>query len=296
MTTSRSEKPPRERVTVRDSKPFLKWAGGKAKLADQICALLPEKIESYYEPFLGGGAVFFRLASQGRIKKAILSDLNSELILTYHAVQQCPKELIEILSRLKNHPAVFEEIKNCDPSCSKEFAARMIYLNKTCYNGLYRVNSEGKFNVPFGRYANPNICDAETIMRASDLLQCATLVHSPFDTSHADCSSDHAVYLDPPYLPVAKDSFVGYTKTGFGFPDHLKLASLAHSLNERGVPFVLSNCDTDVARTLYTGLEIRTVTARRSVGQNAASRVRVGEILVTNTRRKRGRSAKRASA
>ena len=268
--------------------PVVKWVGGKRQLMNQIDALLPKKISTYYEPFIGGGAVLFYLKPQ----KAVVSDLNGELINLYTVIKNNTDELIEDLKRHKNESQYFYEIREQDRDKSifdkltnVERASRLIYLNKTCFNGLFRVNSSGEFNTPFGNYKNPNIVNEPTLRAVSNYFNKADV---------AFCCQDYAItlqeakkgsfaYLDPPYDPVSDtSSFTGYNKGGFNRNEQIRLKEACDKLDSKGVKFLLSNSSTKFIKDLYKGYDIITVQAKRSINSVAEKRGEIEEVLVRN--------------
>lgn len=261
-------------------RPFLKWAGGKAKLAPQIMARFPDRFRRYHEPFIGGGAVFFALGP----REATLSDVNADLITTYRAIRDHVESLIEVLLHHRASEEDFYRIRAVDPGGLSliESAARTIYLNRTCFNGLYRVNRKGQFNVPFGRYANPRICNAENLRAVSDALQGVDLRVEDAMAIGRRARRGDLVYFDPPYDPISPTaSFTSYAKTGFGRTEQERLAEVFAHLAERGVHAVLSNSDTPFVRKLYKRFEIETVYARRAINSRADRRGPVPEVLVS---------------
>lgn len=272
--------------------PFLKWVGGKRASAEAIAAVFPDRIHTYYEPMLGGGAVFFHLQAAGRFDKAILSDVNQELVCTYDAVRSDVETVITLLSSLRYDRAEYESWRKLDwwMLDAPNLAARMIYLNRTCFNGLYRVNQSGKFNVPFGKYVNPTICDAEGLRRASLALQHATIdfvdcfnLLLPTHTPHLPVPEQgDAVYLDPPYVPLSGTSnFTSYAAGGFGPNEQERLFDRFCGLADRGVAVALSNSATAYIEDLYGRYNIRTLRVRRSVNSRGAKRGAVEELLIT---------------
>lgn len=263
-------------------RPFLKWAGGKSKLVDSIMARFPHNFGRYFEPFLGGGAVFFALEPE----RAVLADVNAELVTAYTALRD---ELPRVMTALRRHRAErdhFYEVRAQDASGMSTVAraARMIFLNRTCYNGLYRVNRSGAFNVPFGKYDNPTICDEENLRSVSHALQDATIENTDVFSTVAKARAGDLVYFDPPYDPVSKTaSFVSYNERGFTSADQEKLAHTFRGLAERGVHAVLSNSDTPFIRSLYKGFRIETVHVRRAINSRADRRGPVAEVLVSTT-------------
>jgi DNA adenine methylase len=262
------------------AKPFLKWAGGKTQLLAELLARMPTTYGRYYEPFLGGGAVFFALQP----KRATLSDINDELITTYTAVRDTPKEVITTLSQHTCSPEYFyqlrkEKLANLGAT---HRAARLIYLNRTCFNGLYRVNAQGDFNVPFGGHNNPTICHAENLQRVSEALRGAQLRCQPVAAIARQVRRGDLVYFDPPYVPLSPTArFTNYAVGGFGLRDQVALARLYTALAARGVHVVLSNSDTPQVRELYKKFRIDRVMVRRSINRCAQGRGPVGEVIVT---------------
>ena len=203
-------------------RPFLKWAGGKTQLTDALLERMPVYFNTYHEPFVGSGALFFRLHREGKIKHAILSDINAELIDTYLAIRNHVWEVIQLLSDFPHNESFYYQIREKDPWSMSlaERAARMIYLNKTGYNGLYRVNRQGKFNVPFGRYKAPKYLDKDNLLAVSLALQNVEILCAPFETVLERAGPGDWVYFDPPYVPVSQTSnFTSYYARGFGLQD-----------------------------------------------------------------------------
>jgi DNA adenine methylase len=263
--------------------PFLKWAGGKRKLLAHIEALLPERIDTYFEPFLGGAAVFFRLASGARFRRAVLADANPELVNCYQAIRDDVDGVIAALGEFRNDRAQYYRVRRRDPSklSSTARAARLIYLNRCGYNGLYRVNSRGQFNVPFGRYVRPVICDERKLRAASAALQSATISCSDFAKTLKGVGPGDFAYLDPPYVPLsATSSFTAYAKGKFGPSEQERLAEVLRALAARRVPALLSNSDCATTRQLYRGFAIGRVPVRRAINSVAHGRGPVDEILV----------------
>jgi DNA adenine methylase len=274
------------------AKPFLKWAGGKRELAEKIIGFFPpEKIETYYEPFLGGGAVFFEMAERSLFKRAVLGDSNAELMRVYRVLRDFPEELIvELLLIWKASPKHYARIRAMDGMESNVVrrAARTIYLNKFCFNGLYRVNKRGDFNVPYGKLKKPPALDEEGLRLCSRLLEhFVELREDSFALSVMSAGRGDLVYFDPPYVPASKSSrFTGYTKEGFGDAQQVALASLALMLRNRGASVVLSASDTPRVRELYGEGEMREwfqcheVEARRSINSKGEKRGPVGELII----------------
>ncbi len=278
------------------AKPFLKWAGGKRSLAPKIAAIAPEGFRRYIEPFLGAGAVFFALKEQRPHMHAVLSDTNAEVINAFDVVRDRCDELIIDLQRLQEHylgeskegrARVYYEVRASQPELEVERAARTIFLNRTGYNGLYRVNLQGQFNVPHGRYANPVICDETTLRAASGALQGVVTLVADFGAVCRGASAGDFVYLDPPYQPLsATSSFTAYTPGGFGPGDQLRLRDEFESLTRRGVAALLSNSEHDEIRSLYGrpefGYRLEQVPMGRAINSNGAKRKSIPELLIAN--------------
>lgn len=268
-------------------RPFLKWAGGKTQLADSLLERRPLHFETYHEPFVGSGAIFFRLYREGLIRRAVLADINAELIDTYRAVRDHVAEVIQILSELPHSKETYYAIRSQDPwrLSLPERAARMIYLNKTGYNGLYRVNRQGQFNVPFGRYQSPRYLDRENLLAVSRALQQVELLCAPFATVVERAQPGDWVYFDPPYVPVSQTAnFTAYYANGFGLREQEQLRDVCIILSQRNVYVMLSNSDTATVRSLYalpyfTFDEVR---ANRAINSNGARRGKVTELVITN--------------
>lgn len=278
--------------------PFLKWVGGKRRLVPEILPrLLPPPGETdalqldYVEPFVGGGAVFFALAAIGLVRSALLNDSNRELAQTYLAIQRDPARVVAVL-RDPARGYVYEErayyrIRALDPEQlvdQVDVAARMIYLNKCGFNGLYRVNKSGGFNVPFGSYENPTVCDEAGIRAASRALRRARIRSVDFEVVVDEARASDVMYVDPPYLPLsATSSFTAYTGDGFCLGDHERLRDALLRARERGVRFVLSNCAAPAILSLYDRPEfvVDSVDAARAVNSDASKRGKVRELLVT---------------
>lgn len=268
--------------------PVLKWVGGKRQLIDEIEKVLPKNYSTYYEPFIGGGAVLFELQHD----KVVINDINSELINVYNVIKEDVESLIADLSKHKNESEYFynmrekdrdKEIYNSMTDIDK--ASRIIYLNKTCYNGLFRVNKSGEFNSPFGNYKNPNIVNEFTLRAVSNYFNKAKITFSngDFEDSLKGIRKGSFVYLDPPYDPVSSSAnFTGYDKGGFDRQQQIRLKAVCDSLNKKGVKFLLSNSATDFITDLYSEYKIVKVKAKRSINSNADLRGEVDEVLVRN--------------
>jgi len=266
---------------VEPIKPLIKWAGGKRNLLKVYKKLFPKEFNNYCEPFLGSGAVFFFLHPQ----KAILIDKNEELINFYEVVRDYPFELMKLVSTYKVDKDFYYQIRELDPKkLSKvERAARFLYLNKTAYNGLWRVNSKGKFNVPFGRYKKVQFFDRENLLRASKLLKKALIIHGDFEDILKYAKSGDFIYLDPPYYPISKTSnFRNYTSEGFSEKDHLRVYKVFKALSERGCFVMLSNSNTPYIRELYKDFVITEVFANRFINSKAEGRKPIIELVIRN--------------
>jgi DNA adenine methylase len=264
-------------------RPILKWAGGKRSLVPRILAELPKRIDTYYEPFVGGAAVFLALAEEKRFARAVITDKNKELINLYTVVRDDLVKLLKRLDLLQHQISEDEyyEIRAQRGGDRITRAARLIYLNKTGYNGLYRVNSSGGFNVPYGRYKRPKIYDPERLTAAAMALQDVTIKVADFEESCAAAKRGDAIYLDPPYLPVSKTaSFSAYHSEAFGLPEHQRLAKVFEKLVKRGVSTVLSNSATPETRALYKPYKPSDVHVRRPINSVASRRGAVAELLV----------------
>jgi DNA adenine methylase len=266
-------------------RPVLKWAGGKGRLLPHLLRLTPEKFSAYHEPFIGGGALFFRLAGQVTANRVFLSDVNPALIDVYIALRDCPNEVIDILRVHVYERDYYYRIRalNPDDLTLPERAARIIYLNKTCYNGLFRENRAGQFNVPFGRYKNPTICDEPNLRAASRALQGVDIARRNFATVLEFARPGDFVYFDPPYHPLsATANFTAYDRNGFGPDDQRHLRDVFATLGERGVRAMLSNSDTPFIRELYQGFAVDEVFAARAVNSKANGRGKIAEVIVRN--------------
>lgn len=267
--------------------PILKWVGGKRQLLPEIIELLPDKITTYYEPFLGGGALLFHLQP----KKAFVNDINPELINLYTIIKESPKELIEDLKKHVNESEYFYEVRGLDRTekymmmSNVEKASRILYLNKTCYNGLFRVNSMGEFNTPFGRYKNPKIVEEITINAVSHYFNNSDIRITSCDYKEAlkGIRKGSFVYFDPPYDPISdSSSFTGYAKGGFGKEEQIRLKEFCDTLTQKGVKFLLSNSATPFIKELYKDYQINFVRAKRNINSKKELRGEVEEVLIRN--------------
>ena len=269
--------------------PFMKWVGGKRQLMPSIVEHLPENIKEYkyIEPFIGGGAVFFNLQP----KYAIINDFNEELINVYITIRDHLDELISDLKKHKNESEYFYKIRGLDRTqdfkklSSVERASRIIYLNKTCFNGLYRVNSAGEFNAPFGRYKNPNIVNEPTLKAVNKYLKINDIIIKSGDYAETltDVNERTFVYLDPPYHPISENSnFTGYVQGGWNIFDQIRLREVCDELNAKGVKFLLSNSSAPIIKDQYRNYNISVVKANRAINSDGSNRGEVDELLIRN--------------
>ncbi len=266
-------------------KPFVKWAGGKSQLLPELIRRIPADFSRYFEPFLGGGALFFSLQP----KKAVLVDINDALINCYQVIQDNVESLIEDLKKHRYQEEYYYQTRNVDrlPEYSSwgsiERASRFIFLNKTCYNGLYRVNSKGQYNVPFGRYTNPKIVNPENLSACSQVLQNAVVISDSFLSIENQVSPDDFVYFDPPYIPLNTTSnFTSYSKEGFDMSMQVALRDLCTRLDKRGIRFMLSNSSAPAVGDLYKGFTIEFVHASRAINSSASKRGKIKEVIIRN--------------
>lgn len=265
--------------------PIVKWVGGKRQLMFELLKNIPKDYNRYFEPFIGGGALFFELQPDN----AYISDMNEELINLYKVVRDNVDELIEDLQKHDISKEYFMEIRNIDRTdeyqnwSDVKKASRFIYLNRTCFNGMYRVNSQGQFNVPFGHYKNPRIVDENNLINCSNLLQKTEIQHADFSEILKKVKKGDFVYFDPPYVPLSEtSSFTSYTKDGFDLDMQFKLRDVCDELDSMGVKFLLSNSDTQFVNELYENYNIKKVFASRQINANADGRGKITEVLVRN--------------
>lgn len=272
--------------------PILKWVGGKRQLLSEIIPLIDESCDNYVEPFIGGGAVLFRLQP----KKAIINDYNTELINVYRTVRDDLDGLVALLKKHEkyNSSDYYYEVRaldrtpDFDKMSNSEKAARIIYLNKTCYNGLYRVNSLGQFNSPYGKYKNPNIVNEVVLRAISKYLNGNEISIRSGDYKDIlnDIEKNSFVYLDPPYMPISSSSsFTGYTEGGFGYDKQVELKEECDKLNSKGVHFLQSNSDCEEIRELYKAYRIKVVKANRAINSDAKKRGQINEVLIYNAKK-----------
>jgi DNA adenine methylase len=276
-----------------DARPPIKWAGGKTKSLPELLRFVPEKIHTYVEPFVGGGALFFELAKQRRFKHAILNDKNEELMNAYVEIWRSLPALLVVLERhakqwaartIEGRAEYFYEVRAQDPKELNDVhrAARFIFLNKTCFNGLYRVNQAGKFNTPVGRYANPTICDVENLRAVSEVFKAIKIEFWRSDFGACIGVGDFT-YCDPPYDVLNENAdFTGYTAGGFTWADQERLEMVAYASAKRpGTKVVLSNADTPRVRKLYSKWSIHDVKAERTINSKADRRGKITELVIT---------------
>lgn len=300
-----------------EAKPFLKWAGGKSQLLSQFEAFYPEelkqgRIKKYVEPFIGGGAVFFEVVQNYNVKSAVLNDVNEELVIAYRVVQKDPETLFDFLNRLSKQykrmseterRGFFYEIRSNYnrqrfqinyKKYSENWiprAAQLIFLNKTCFNGLFRLNQKGEFNVPFGRYENPTILNKNNLLNVSRILQMTEIRSVDFEACEKFVDDHSFVYFDPPYRPISRSSsFTSYAKNNFGDEEQQRLGHFFARLNKKsGARLMLSNSDPknknphdDFFEELYMEFKIRKVSANRMINSKAEKRGPINELLITN--------------
>lgn len=269
--------------------PFTKWTGGKRKLLPILRSYMPEKFNCYFEPFVGGGALFFDLVPE----KAVINDFNKELINTYRQIKENPIELINLLRehKEKNSKEHYLEIRSADRDgrignmSDVERAARLLYMLRVDFNGLYRVNAKNQFNVPYGKYKNPKIVDSELIHSISEYLNenDIRLLSTDFEFAVDDVKKGDFVYFDPPYVPLNEtSSFTSYTHEGFSYREQIRLRDVFKKLNDWGAYVMLSNSSSPLAIELYEGFNIHMIEAMRTNGAHRSSRGKIAEILVTN--------------
>lgn len=273
-------------------RPFVKWAGGKALHIERLLPLFPKRIHTYFEPFLGGGAVFYTMASLGRFERAVLNDYNQDLVEVYKVVRDFPDDLMTALFAIEEvYPSdpkgTYEAWKNPSTKLGPiERAARFVFLNKAGFNGLFRVNKRGQFNVPWGKRPKVKTYDAGNLLACSQALnKMVALRHGDFVPALSEAREGDLVYFDPPYVPLTPTaSFTTYTSDGFTLQDQQRLALLFRDLYERDVPAVMSNSDTEVVRDLYAGFEMYEFAAKRAINSKGDKRGPVGELIIVSRR------------
>ncbi len=272
-------------------RPLVKWVGGKSQLLNQLESNFPKKFNTYFEPFFGGGAVFFMLSPE----KAYINDINETLVQTYATIKSNPRKVISSLKKLQkeydsrnqeDRKILFLEIRqkyNALPLGSTQRVPYLIFLNKTCYNGLYRENSKGGFNVPFGNYLKPKIVDEENLLTISKLLEHTTITNTDFKNAVRNAKKGDFIYFDPPYYPLnVTSNFTDYSGNGFTAIDQERLRDVFIELDKKGCFIMLSNSNTDFIRKLYKGYKIKEVNARRAINCKGYGRGEIKELLILN--------------
>lgn len=273
-------------------KPFVKWAGGKRQLIPILNKNLPKTFGTYYEPFLGGGALLFHILTDRNAQKCSISDLNSDLVLTYTTIRN---RIDELISSLKNHEKNYQKdsktyyysVRESNPRSEIGKTSRLLFMNRTCFNGLYRVNSKGKFNVPLGRYTNPNIVNEENLRSVSAILQSSKVAIKcrDFESVLRDAKKEDLVYFDPPYQPVSQTAnFTSYTNKSFTYEDLNRLAELCLKLDSKGCKVLLSNSDSKEVAKIFSDKpwKINRIQANRSINSNSKKRTGHFELLIKN--------------
>ncbi|HII36066.1 MAG TPA: DNA adenine methylase [Nitrosopumilaceae archaeon] len=281
-----------KQLLVFTPKPFVKWAGGKRQLMPTLSKHIPKKFDSYFEPFLGGGAVLFHLISENPKTKCFVSDLNSNLILSYITIRDRVEELISALkvhseNYFKNPKTYYYQIRESNPKNQIDKVSRLLFLNRTCFNGLYRVNSKGKFNVPLGKYTNPNIVNRENLLAVNHALQLnhISIKCQDFTKTLETAQKNDFVYLDPPYQPVSQTSnFTSYTNDSFGYEDQERLFLEFQKLDSKGCNVMLSNSKSDEVLDLFEDYSDKTIeiSANRSINSDSKKRTGHSELLIKN--------------
>ena len=301
---------------IAEAKPVLKWAGGKSQLLPEILSRLPAeiqsgKIEKFCEPFIGGGAVFFALMNRFTFRETFISDVNPALVMVYRTIQEYSKELIALLQQIEadylaldeeQRKEFFYQVRTAYNEQDVNFeydtggshwvdrSAKLLFLNRTCFNGLFRQNSKGEFNVPFGKYKDPKICHTETILSAAKALQNSIILQGDFEACASFVDNKTFVYFDPPYRPISKTaSFNAYSKLAFGDLEQLRLAQFFFALGQKGAKLMLSNSDpqnNDPSDTFFedafNGFNIEKIQARRNINSKAQKRGNITELLIRN--------------
>lgn len=273
------------------AKPFVKWAGGKRQIIDKLLKLIPENYNTYYEPFVGGGALLFELAP----KNAVINDSNQELMNVYKTISSDKgfEETLRLLNHYesKHNEEFYYKIRNLDKDQKKfakltnaEHAARTVYLNKACFNGLYRVNRKGEFNVPFNKKLKVNTYDSQNMTLAYVYFQTnhITMLNCDFEEAVKDAKKGDFIYFDPPYDSENEATFNSYTENGFGKEEQIRLAKVYKELSERGCYVMLSNHNTTLIHELYKEYHIHIITAKRNINSNGKKRGKVEEVIITN--------------
>lgn len=259
--------------------PILKWAGGKRQLLPELIKFLPKKFNNYIEPFIGGGALYFYL----NYNNSIINDSNSEIINLYNEIKNNPNSILKELTKYKNDEDFYYLIRKTYPKTNLKRAARIIYLNRTCFNGLYRVNKKGDFNVPYGKYKKVRFIDKNNLFLASKLLKKSKIFNKDYKYILKNfCNKKDLVFLDPPYLPISKYSdFKRYTKEQFSLEDHVELSAYYNELDKKGCYLILTNSNNEIITKLYNKFKIKIIKTKRNI--NSKGSKRTGEdIVITN--------------
>lgn len=277
------------------AKPFIKWVGGKGKLILELEKYFPKEFNRYYEPFVGGGALFFYLKQSKDISFSSINDINSKLITAYKQIQQNPEKLISLLknieteykklSLIEQEKYFYKMRENYNKENIDELttAAYLIFLNKTCFNGMYRENSKGEYNIPFGDQKNPTICDEENILAVSKRLKNTEITSQPFEKSIENCQKGDFIYFDPPYYPInVTSSFTSYSKSTFDQKEQEKLRNVFANLAKKSCFVMLSNSNTPFINDLYKDFHINYLYAARSINSKGDKRGKIKEVVVTN--------------
>ena len=287
----------KNKAGFKDAKPFIKWVGGKGKLVPELEKYFPKKFNRYFEPFVGGGALFYEVIKKNNIVFSSINDINKKLIITYKQIQQDPKKIISLLKNIENEykKLSLEEQKEYFYKIRKKYneesldnitiAVYLIFLNKTCFNGMYRENSKGGYNIPFGDQKNPTICDEKNILAVSKCLKNTEINNLSFEEAVEKCKKGDFIYFDPPYYPIsATSSFTSYSKNSFGPREQEKLRDVFIKLAKKGCFVMLSNSNTDFIREIYKEYKdyFKYVYATRSINSNGNKRGKILEIAITN--------------
>lgn len=265
------------------ARPFLRWVGGKSSLIDRLFAHVPPEFGTYHEVFLGGGVMFFALHTLGRLKRARLNDVNGRLVNAYRVVQDDVERVIGKLKRMPNEEEYYlrQRKRNVDSADLATQAAWFIYLNRTCFNGLYRVNAKNEFNVPFGHRKNLVVCDAVGLREVSRSLRGVEISRDDFEQAAVRAQPGDFVFCDPPYLPRVGNEFVRYSGAGFGYAEHVRLRDVMKALRDRGVKVMITNSGTEEVRQLYDGFDIEEVRVKRSVNRDGMGRGAIPDFIIT---------------
>lgn len=287
----------KNKAGFKDAKPFIKWVGGKGKLVPELEKYFPKKFNRYFEPFVGGGALFYEVIKKNNIVFSSINDINKKLIVTYKQIQQDPKKIISLLKNIENEykKLSLEEQKEYFYKIRKKYneesldnitiAVYLIFLNKTCFNGMYRENSKGGYNIPFGDQKNPTICDEKNILAVSKCLKNTEINNLSFEEAVEKCKKGDFIYFDPPYYPIsATSSFTSYSKNSFGPREQEKLRDVFIKLAKKGCFVMLSNSNTDFIRETYKEYKdyFKYIYATRSINSNGNKRGKILEIAITN--------------